>query len=236
MLLPNVCWHPPNCYPPNKDATRFVLFASWLCKRKREQIPFCTCQKPNKVSSSCYPPNQDATDLFYLLYGCANACLNKFPFAHTKTLSSSQLLPTNKDCACTPPEAELHKLRVLHSARTVHAQCTRTVHATVRGHNSTVNTMGLSVFLTSSQKTMQKYCSFLCFLHHFGANTWYLQRFVAVHCDVHCSVHCACTVRALCKTRCFCTLIFSSAEKLQFCFWRRGGTFKNSAPCKTHSV
>ena len=36
---------------------------------------------------------------------------------------------------------------------------------------------------------------------------------MAVHCDVHCSVHCPCTVRALCKTRCLCPLIFSSAER-----------------------
>ena len=62
------------------------FFGLWLCKRKLEQIPFCTCQNPN--------PN---------------------------ALSSSQLLPTNKGCASTPPEAELHKLRVLHSARTVRA-------------------------------------------------------------------------------------------------------------------
>ena len=36
---------------------------------------------------------------------------------------------------------------------------------------------------------------------------------MAVHCGVHCSVHCACTVRALCKTRCLCPLLFSAAER-----------------------
>ena len=51
------------------------------------------------------------------------------------------------------------------------------------------------------------------FSDYFWEKTWYLQRFVAVHCDVHCSVHCACTVRALCKTQCLCPLIFSSAER-----------------------
>ena len=72
----------------------------------------------------------------------------------------------------------------------------------------------MSVFLTIHKKNAK--ILFFLFSHHFGANTWYLQRFVAVHCGVHCSVHCACTVRALCKTRCFCTLIFSSAEKCNF--------------------
>ena len=51
------------------------------------------------------------------------------------------------------------------------------------------------------------------FSDYFWEKTWYLQRFVAVHCDVHCSVHCGCTVRALCKTQCLCPLIFSSAER-----------------------
>ena len=136
MLLPNVCWHPPNCYPPNKDATDLCYLLYGCANASLNKFPFEHAKSPTKFHrQSCYPPNQDATDLFYLLYGCANACLNKFPFAHTKTLSSSQLLPTNKDCACTPPEAELHKLRVLqctYSARTVHA----TVHATVHGHNT----------------------------------------------------------------------------------------------------
>ena len=102
----------------------------------------------------------------FFVYGCANASLNKFPFARAKTpiqthfhlqscypqtkkqhcsicSACGQKLGiravclawcTNVECACTPPEAELqrsadenirgHKHRVLHSARTVHAQCT----------------------------------------------------------------------------------------------------------------
>ena len=57
------------------------------------------------------------------------------PKPNPNTLSSSQLLPTNKECSSTPPEAELHKLRVLqctYSARTVHG----TVHAAVHGHKT----------------------------------------------------------------------------------------------------
>ena len=90
--------HLQSCYPANKEAQD--LFCLWLCKRKLEQIPFCTCHNPNP-----------------------------------KTRSSSQLLPTNKECASTPPEAELHKLcfaQCTYSARTVHG----TVHATVHGHKT----------------------------------------------------------------------------------------------------
>ena len=81
-----------------QQTKKHIFFCSWLCKRKLEQIPFCTCHNPNP-----------------------------------KTRSSSQLLPTNKECASTPPEAEFHKLcfaQCTYSARTVHG----TVHARVHGH------------------------------------------------------------------------------------------------------
>jgi len=101
------------------------FFGLWLCKRKLEQIPFCTCQNPNP-----------------------------------STLSSSQLLPTNKECASTPPEAELHKLRVSHSARysARHSARPQTV----------VNTMGLAFFGQFSKKC-KKYCFiFFVFSSLFG--------------------------------------------------------------------
>ena len=88
-----------SCYPPTKTQ-QICFFRLWMCKRKLEQIPFCTCQNSNP-----------------------------------KTRSSSQLLPTNKECASTPPDAELHKLcfaQCTYSARTVHG----TVHATVHGHKT----------------------------------------------------------------------------------------------------
>ena len=50
-------------YPPNKDATDF-FFRLWMCKRKLEQIPFCTCQNPNPntlSSSELLPTNKEAT-------------------------------------------------------------------------------------------------------------------------------------------------------------------------------
>ena len=140
-----------------------------MCKYKLEPIPFCICQNLNPstlAASKLLPTKQRRNRFVFFVYGCANASLNKFPFARAKTpiqthfhLQScypqtkkqhcsicSACGPkleiravclawcTNIECACTPPEAELqrsadenirgHKHRVLHSARTVHAQCT----------------------------------------------------------------------------------------------------------------
>ena len=145
--------HLQSCYPANKEAQYF--FCLWLCKRKLEQIPFCTCHNPNP-----------------------------------KTRSSSQLLPTNKECASTPPEAELHKLcfaQCTYSARTVHG----TVHATVHGHK-TLQIPWDWRFVDNLQKTI-KIFSFLCFLITFGKIRGIYS--VLWPCTVTCTV--ACTVRAL---------------------------------------
>ena len=88
--------HLQSCYPANKEAQDF--FCLWLCKRKLEQIPFCTCHNPNP-----------------------------------KTRSSSQLLPTNKECASTPPEAELHKLCFAQCTVQCTPQCTATKRCKYHG-------------------------------------------------------------------------------------------------------
>ena len=52
-----------SCYPPNKDATD-LLFCLWMCKRKLEQIPFCTCHNPNpktRSSSQLLATNKEVT-------------------------------------------------------------------------------------------------------------------------------------------------------------------------------
>ena len=149
--------------------TRGRFLGLWMCKYKLEPIPFCTCQNLNPstlAASKLLPTKQRRNRFVFFVYGCANASLNKFPFARAKTpiqthfhlqscypqrkkqhcsicSACGQKLEiravclawcTNVECACTPPEAELqrsadenkrgHKHRVLHSARTVHAQCT----------------------------------------------------------------------------------------------------------------
>jgi len=119
-------FHLQSYYPQNKEATDNMFFGLWMCKRKLEQIPFCTCQNPN--------PN---------------------------TLSSSQLLPTNKECACTGPEAELYKLDVLHSARAAHAQCKLQCTATKR-----CKYHGVRVFwaIYTKKQTHCLFCAFSSFL------------------------------------------------------------------------
>ena len=140
-----------------------------MCKYNLGPFPFCICQNLNPstlAASKLLPTKQRRNRFVFFVYGCANASLNKFPFARAKTpiqthfhlqscypqtkkqhcsicSACGQKLEiravclarcTNVECACTPPEAELqrpadenirgHKHRVLHSARTVHAQCT----------------------------------------------------------------------------------------------------------------
>ena len=147
---------------------------------------------------SCYPPNQDATDLILFALWLCKRMLEQIPFCtchnpNPKTLSSSQLLPTNKDCACTPPEAELHKLRVLHSARTVHAQCTLqcTPQCTATTH---CKYHGIERFFDKFTKKMQKYMFFFCV---FCIILGQIRGIYSVlwPCTVACTV--ACTVRAL---------------------------------------
>ena len=111
--------------------------------------------------------------IFFLFYGCANASLSKFPFALAKTPIQTHFhlhswYPQTKN---VPPEAELHKLRVSHSAQ-----------YSARPQKA-VNTMGLALFGQLTEDA--KYCLFLCFLFTF----W--ERPCAVACTV------ACTVRAL---------------------------------------
>ena len=168
---------------------------------------------------SFYPANKEAQDLSFWVDGFANASLNKFPFARAKTQSKHTFIFT---AATHKQRMFLHPSRsrnctncVFCSARTVHVQCTHSARHSARRSarpQNAVNTMGLAFFWQFSKKKRRKNIFFWC-SHHFWENTWYLQRFVAVHCGVHCSVHCACTVRALCKTRCLCPLLFSAAER-----------------------
>ena len=128
--------------PTKQRRNRFVLFALWLCKRKLEQIPFCTCQKPNKVSSSKLLPTKPRRNRFVLfaLWLCKRmleqipVCTYQNPFIFT---------------------AATHKQRLrLHTSRSriaqtacfaVHVQCTHSARYSAR-HSArpqhTVNTMG----------------------------------------------------------------------------------------------
>ena len=117
----------PGLLPTKQKRSRCVLFGLWMCKRKLEQFPFCTCQNPNPntlSSSQLLPTNKEAT---------LQHVLRMWAKIGDQKLCVCVAWCTNVECA-TPPEAELqrsadekkrgHKHRVLHSARTVHAQCT----------------------------------------------------------------------------------------------------------------
>ena len=165
------------------DSVREWFFGLWTgCANtslnRLNKLPFCTCHNlnPNTLSpSKLLPSKQRSTRLICLGLWLCKRKLELIPFCtcqnpNPNTLSSSQLLPTNKDCASTPPEAELHKLRVLHSA------C-----YSARPQNA-VNTMR-SVFFWQCKKNAEIYILFFFGVcsHHFWENTLYLQHFVAVH-------------------------------------------------------
>ena len=105
----------------------------------------------------------------------------------------------------------------------MHVQCTVQCTATKR-----CKYHGISFVWTSYRK-----CKNIFFFGVFSS------LFEKIHCiysfvAVRCGVHFACTVRALCKTRCVRPLCIFISRTLQFCFWRRGGTVYITAPCKTH--
>ena len=186
---------------------RFVLFGLWMCKRKLELIPFCTCQNPNPntlSSSQLLPTNKEAT-LQHLLRMWAKIGDQKPCVLHGAN--------TNVECASPPSEAELqhsgdknirgHKHRVLHSARTVHAQCT----LQCAPQCTATKCCKYNVF---SQKWWEhtpkkKIYIYFCIFFTLSKKHWSHGIYSVLW---PCTV--ACTVQ--------------NTQFVQFCFWRRGGT------------
>ena len=115
-----------SCYPPNKDATDLFFFAYGCANASLNKFPFACAKTPIQTHfhlQSCYPQTKKQH------CSICSACGQKLEI---RAVCLAQC--TNVECACTPPEAELQrsadenirgrKHRVLHSARTVHAQCT----------------------------------------------------------------------------------------------------------------
>ena len=99
-----------------------------MYKHKLEQITFCTCHNlnPNTLLSSKLPPSKQRSTIFFV-YGCSNASLNKFPFARATTPIKRHVhLHSYPQAKNVPPRLQKQNCTncVLHSARTVHAQCT----------------------------------------------------------------------------------------------------------------
>ena len=98
----------------------------------------------------------------FLVYGCANASLNKFLFARAKTPIQTHFhlhscYPQTKN---VPPRVQKQNFSNWMFC-TVHVQCTHSASYSARPQNA-VNTMGLAVFGQFTQKK-QTYCLFCLF-------------------------------------------------------------------------
>ena len=118
----------------NPDSVRERFFGLRMCKHKLELTTFCICHNlnPNTLSFSKLLPSKQKNTFFFGFWLCQGK-LEQIPLrtCHNPNPKHVHPLPTNKECAPTPPEAELHKLCL--------AQCTysaRTVHARVHGHKT----------------------------------------------------------------------------------------------------
>ena len=142
--------------------------------------------------------------------------------------------------------AATHKQRMcLHASRsrisqtvfcTVHVQCTHSARYSARHSarpQNAVNTMGLAFCwqFTKNYKNIFFFCVFWLFLGKYVVFTAFCGRALWRALSRALCVHCTCTVQ---NTMFVPPFIFIS-RTLQFCFWRRAGTFYISAPCKTHS-
>ena len=92
------------------------------------KLPFALATTSIQTRShlqSCYPANKEAQ--YFFVYGCSNASLNKFPFARATTPIQRHVhLHSYPQAKNVPPRLQKQNCTncVLHSARTVHAQCT----------------------------------------------------------------------------------------------------------------
>ena len=193
-------WISQDCgfFLKNPDSVRERFFGLRMCKHKFELTTFLHLPQPQSKHThfqSCYPAGKEAH--FFCLWLCQGK-LKQIPFCtchnpNPKTRSSPQQLPTNKECASTPPEAELHKL--------CFAQCTCSARHSARHSarpQNAVNTMG---FAFCWQFPPQKNKNILCFwffLIIFGKMRGIYSALWP--CTVTCTVralcvHCACTVQ-----------------------------------------
>ena len=140
----------------NPDSVRERFFGLRMCKHKLEQTTFCTCHNlnPNTLSSSKLLPNKQRSTIFFV-YGCANASLNKFPFARATTpiqrhVHLHSCYPQTKN---VPPRLQKQNCtncfaQCTYSARTVHG----TVHATQCTATKRCKYHGIGVLLTIYKK------------------------------------------------------------------------------------
>ena len=119
-------FHLQSCYPPDKDATDLFYLVYGCANASLNKFPFARAKTPIQTHfhlQSCYPQTKKQH---------CSICSARGQKLEIRAVCLAWC--TNVECACTPPEAELqrsadenkrgHNHCVLHSARTVHAQCT----------------------------------------------------------------------------------------------------------------
>ena len=133
------------------------FFGLWMCKYRLEPIPFCICQNLNPstlAASNLLPTKQRRNRFVFFVYGCANASLNKFPFARAKTPIQTHFhlqscYPQTKKQHCSICSARGQKLEIravcLAWCTNVECACTppeaelqRSADENIRGHKHCV--------------------------------------------------------------------------------------------------
>ena len=127
-----------------------------MCKYRLEPIPFCICQNLNPstlAASNLLPTKQRRNRFVFFVYGCANASLDKFPFARAKTPIQTHFhlqscYPQTKKQHCSICSARGQKLEIraacLAWCTNVECACTppeaelqRSADENIRGHKGT---------------------------------------------------------------------------------------------------
>ena len=134
-------WHDGGCFwrTRTQSGKDFVVYG--CANTSLNKLPFAfatTSIQTHSHLQSCYPANKEAQDVFCFMAVQTQAWSNSLlhsPKPNRDTLSSSQLLPTNKECAS--------RSRIAQTA--CFAQCTHSARYSARPQNA-VNTMGLALF------------------------------------------------------------------------------------------
>ena len=103
------------------------------------------------------------------------------------------------------------------------------MHATVRASARPQNAVNITYFPKNDENTHQKKIKYI-FLHFFyivkkTLISWYLQRFVAVHCSMHCAKHAVCAILLLEAWR-HSLCLWVAAVKMKVCLDWGFGTCK----------
>ena len=183
--------------PTKQRRNRFCYLLHGCANASLNKLPFALLPQPQSKHALIFKAATQQTkkhNIFLFVYGCANASLNKFPFARATTpiqrhVHLHSCYPQTKN---VPPRLQKQNCTncVLHSARTVHAQCT--VQCTPQcTATKRCKYHGIGVLLTIYKNYKNIFFFFVLII--FGKIRGIYS--VLWPCTVTCTV--ACTVRAL---------------------------------------